>query len=130
MKNKILNYLLAASLLFPTIKSNSDSYHSETLQQKISEIDDKVVPTSGSTLPRGIEGFLNPGTQNGEGRQGFYNADLPSGLSEFVRQHELAHAYYNLDGSARGEYMADAIAAERSGKFYYMRGLIDRSIKL
>ena len=97
------------------------TYHSELVQEKLSEIEKLVVPIPSSTLPKNVSGFVNPGTQSGEGLRGFYGADSQSDYSEFVKHHELAHAF-GIDGSPRGEYLADTYAASRTGNPNLIRG--------
>ena len=47
--------------------------------------------------------------------------ELQEEFKEYVRQHELAHAS-GVDGTPRGEYLADIIAASKTGKARYIRG--------
>mgnify|MGYP001601560032 CR=1 FL=1 len=76
----------------------------------------KIKPSFSSNFPDNISGFFNTSTKTGE-----VNKELPSAYQGFVFYHEFAHAH-GTDGTPRGEYLADAEAAEKTARPEYIRG--------
>lgn len=108
---KFTNYLLAAILPF----LNLNHGYASPLENKVDEISRKIRETPLSQM-RGADGSFHVSSEQAEIGQ-----ELPQDYKEYVIQHELAHAS-GIDGSARGEYLADVLAAERTGKARYIRG--------
>ncbi|MFH1290391.1 MAG: hypothetical protein ABIH92_03215 [Nanoarchaeota archaeon] len=100
-------------------------YNPRLLQEDLSEMRERLRPTSRRNLPGGLGGYVRPGMQNGAGLRGEFASDHQMHFSQALEVHEEAHLY-GVDGSPSGEYQADAIAAERTGNPFFMRSLIYR----
>jgi len=100
-------------------------YPSRLVQEDLSHMRENLRATSKDKLPSGIGGYVNPGTQSGAGLRGEFASDVEMLFSRGLEAHEEAHLY-GVDGSSRGEYWADALAAEKTANPYFMRTLIYR----
>ena len=102
----------------PNKKSYSPTpeYKLLSTQETIRKIESRIQPTLNSSLPKGTDGVFHPTFKSGQ-----YGADHPGGYKEFVREHELAHAF-GISGDAHGEYLADVIATSRTGHPEFIRG--------
>jgi|SRR3989344_49396 len=89
------------------------------LQTKLSELEQRIQPGHTSTLLRqGVYGYTD--SRTGEG---LFATGLPDSLDVSVQQHEIAHSLLGLDGSPRGEYLADTWALYKTGKINFFRGI-------
>lgn len=100
-------------------ETQGELYKHRNIRRESLNLTHKVEERShAETSQRGAYGFWQPGRGTGA-----VDESLPQSFKEFVKQHEgEGHGSFGYDGSAHGEYMADIIAAWKTGKPQHVRG--------